>query len=55
MNKVEDKAFFGLLGILAFFAFLGFFAFMIWQMRQISGVITTEDIEKARAIARRLE
>lgn len=53
---MEDKRFFGLLGIIAFLAFLSFLVFIVWQIRQqASGLVTTSDIQRARAIVRRAE
>jgi flagellar biogenesis protein FliO len=46
---------FGLFSLIALLAFLAFLAYVVYQMRQSPPIITTEDIQKARAITRRLE
>lgn len=52
----EKRSYSGLFGFLAFLAFLSFLAFVIYQMRQgTAQIVTKEDIERAREIARRLE
>jgi len=51
----EDKKYLGLFGLLALLAFLSFLAFLVWQTRQQTlTMVTPEEIEKAREIARRL-
>lgn len=51
----EDKKYFSMLGFLAFLAFLSFLALIMWQIhRQAQSMITPEEIEKAREIARRM-